>query len=66
MAETLKKKTQTRNRHRLVVSNTIAKSKEFLPPVGTEAPAEIKPKLESFINIFEKQQRELEKLELKY
>ena len=57
--EALKKKTLSRNGHRLVVSNTIAKAKEILPPPGEEAAAEIKTKLKAYLNTIEKKRADI-------
>eukprot|EP00795_Rhopilema_esculentum_P000835 gene835-10577_t len=45
--ETLKKKIQARNGHRLVVRKNVAKARELLPPRGQNLPPEQQSKLES-------------------
>ena len=62
MAEAAKRKSRTRQGHRLVVSNAIAKAQSILPPPGTEASADIKPKLESLKNTLIKERSEITKL----
>ena len=57
--EALKKQTLSRTGHRLVVSNTIARAKEILPPTGEEAAAEIKTKLKAYLNTIKKKRADI-------
>ena len=63
MSESLKKKRQTRNGHRLALHTLIEKIRTAVPPNGEQASPSLHPKLEGWKNSLEKQRQDIEELD---
>ena len=62
MAEDVKKKVRIKNGHKLVVKNTIKKTRDLLTPPGTNVDEETTIKLKSFQTTIQKKQEDIKNL----